>query len=181
MTLESRFESPGTLRKPGPIGRGIRLLVGIWALYALLTFLAGAERFLSTEAPTHSSFWLAVAIAFYAFPYVVNIGFTRSWGRKPQYMILVATALAAGWSLVQYGSLWAPPLGALLLVWLLYVFGHLGVSLVLASAIATPGCEMRAIPHLWTLLTGRATYEHYCPGMFNPIDRWEANLSSRAS
>ena len=32
---------------------------------------------------------------------------------------------------------------------------------------------MRAIPHLWTVLTGKATKEHYCPGPLDRIDKWE--------
>ena len=60
-------------------------------------------------------------------------------------------------------------------MWLtvLYVFGHLGLSFLLSAVIATPGCEMRAIPHLWTLLTGRATREHHCPGFLDSLDAWE--------
>ena len=50
----------------------------------------------------------------------------------------------------------------------------LGISVVLSALIATPACEMRSIPHLRTLTTGRATKEH-CPGALDRIDRWEAN------
>ena len=39
----------------------------------------------------------------------------------------------------------------------------------------TPGCEMRALPHLWMLATGRETAEHFCPtGFLDSLDRWEA-------
>jgi hypothetical protein len=71
------------------------------------------------------------------------------------------------------GATWSPVAGALFYGWIVYTFGHLGISLLLASAIATPGCEMRAISHLWTILTVRATKEHYCPGVLDPVDRWE--------
>ena len=32
---------------------------------------------------------------------------------------------------------------------------------------------MRAIPHLYTMLTGNQIKEHYCPGFIDNIDRWE--------
>ena len=60
----------------------------------------------------------------------------------------------------------------------MYAFGHLSLSFLLSTAIATPGCEMRAIPHLWTLVTGRATKEHYCPGALDSIDRWETRRAT---
>lgn len=53
-----------------------------------------------------------------------------------------------------------------------------GFSFVLSALIGTPGCEMRSIPHLWTLVTGRETQEHYCPGIIDTVDRWEAAGSS---
>jgi len=43
--------------------------------------------------------------------------------------------------------------------------------------LATPGCEMRAIPHLLSLVTGQEAKEHYCPvGPLHRIDKWEASL-----
>ena len=68
-------------------------------------------------------------------------------------------------------------LAGLTVVWLSYVYGHLGLSLLIASVIGTPGCEMRAIPHLSTIVTGRETAEHYCPGFFNGLDKWEGRKS----
>jgi len=79
------------------------------------------------------------------------------------------------------GAWWTPPLGRLVWLFVLYTFGHLGISFVVSSAIATPGCEMRGLPHLWTLLTGRRTREHYCPGFFDRLDAWEARRGIQAS
>ena len=59
------------------------------------------------------------------------------------------------------------------MAWVYYWFVHLGFSFFLAAVLATPGCEMRSIPHLWTLITRRATKEHYCPGFLDRLDRWE--------
>ena len=69
----------------------------------------------------------------------------------------------------------------LFLVWVVYTFGHLSLSFLLSAPIATPGCEMRAIPHLWTVLMGRATEEHYCLGALDAIDRWEVRRATEQS
>ena len=79
--------------------------------------------------------------------------------------------MVAGWLVGD--SWWTPVLGRYVWLTVFYVFGHLGLSFLLSAVIATPGCEMRAIPHLWTLVTGRATREHYCPGFLDRVDAWE--------
>ena len=106
---------------------------------------------------------------------MVNIGFTRNWRRGPQVAIAACAALATVIDLAIYGTWWAPPLGLFVLAWLIYFAAHLGLSFILSALLATPGCEMRAIPHLWTLSTRRPTKEHYCPSFIDRLDRWEAN------
>ena len=75
--------------------------------------------------------------------------------------------------LIIYGQVWGPPLGALAYAMTVYTFGHLGVSFVLAAFLATPGCEMRAMPDLLGRLTGRMAQEHHCPAFIQPLDNWE--------
>ncbi|NIS22576.1 hypothetical protein GWN42_27905 [candidate division KSB1 bacterium] len=80
---------------------------------------------------------------FLIFPYVINLGFSHNWGRRPQ-AILLGLAL---FGLSKYGSFW-PTLGWLVLVWLIYVSGHLGASFLLAAILGMPGYEMRVFHHL---------------------------------
>lgn len=178
MAIESKFEKFGTLEKPGPIGRIVRLAFGLICLNFVWVLITGGT-WLANNITTDLAFWFALVMGFLVFPYVVNIGFTQSWGRRPQFIIIILAVGAGVWSLIQDGDVWGAPLGWLVVVWLFYVYSHLGISLVLSSIIATPGCEMRAIPHLWTLITGKETKEHYCPGLFNPIDAWESKLKSK--
>ncbi len=173
--LETHFEPAGSLDPPGPIGRLLRLAIGLWLLLALSNLLFGGWSALVSEgAPTRWEWWLFMAVAFWLLPPVVNIGFTRSWRRKPQAVLAVALGSAVVADLVLYGTWWAPPLGALVWLWLVYFSAHLGGAFVLSAIIATPGCEMRAFPQLWTRLTGRETKEHYCPSFIDRLDHWEA-------
>jgi hypothetical protein len=170
-----RFDAPGTLERPGPLGRMIRLLVGgflLWNFYLFLT-LVGPEHLDNTTVLIWfvATGWLV--------PYVVNIGWGVQWGMWPRIALIALWAVAGLVGLVIQGELASPPLWFVLKWSSLYVMGHLGVSFFLSGIIATPGCEMRAIPHLLGLASGRARAEHYCPGFVDTVDRWERSLLSK--
>lgn len=173
MSTTTKFEKSGTLNKPGAIGRLVRFAFGFLCLWFLTALTTEGSYLLRTQVPRHPGWWFGIAMGFYVFPYVVNIGWTRSWGRWPQWVLGVLAGLASAVSFVWYGRFWGPPLGGLLLIWLWYVYAHLGVSFLLSSILGTPGCEMRALPHLWTIVSGQKTREHFCPGFLEKIDRWE--------
>ncbi len=184
--IETQFEEAGTLKPPKLIGRIVRLLVGVllfWMVYrlivdALYPMLVLGQGWTTSSPPRIWLFWVFLAWAFYTTPYVINIGFTKNWRRRPQWVIAGVAALLLAVDLVIYGAWWAGPLAVFVYLWLTYFAVHLGVSCVLSSMLATPGCEMRAIPHLWMLVTGRATKEHYCPGLFDRLDKWEDKVRS---
>ena len=116
--------------------------------------------------------WFAIVIGFLSLGYVVNLGLNRDWGYRPQIVLTALIAVAVIADLVIYGSLWAPPLGLLVFVWLLLEFLPLGVAFVLAAALGTPGCEMRSYNHLAAKLTGQNPTEHFCPGGVDFADKW---------
>lgn len=172
--VELRFSEPGSLPRPGPVGRTVRLLIGLWLLYALVLLVQDTSAFVHAETlPRSTSFWLFVLIAFHVTPYVVNIGFGRNWRHASQIVVAGAGVGLLALDLAVYGRVWAPPLGLFMWVWLAYFSLHLGGSFVLSALLATPGCEMRALPHAWGMLRGTTVSEHYCPGPFDGLDRWE--------
>jgi len=165
---------PGSLEKPGPIGRVVRLILGILCLYGLYELVRVAPYFASDPIGLLPGMGLMILIAFCIFNYVVNIGFSRDWHRIP---VLVSLAVFVVMALVSYlavGTPNSPILGIPILVWLGYFFTHLGISFILASVLGTPGCEMRAIPQLLGKFTHRDSKEHRCPvSIINGIDNWE--------
>ena len=172
---ETRFEKQGSLPKPGPIGRLVRLALGALCLYGVYG-LYQAWSYYGIEAPISEPTWIITfAVAVWLIPPVVNIGFMKNWGRRPRWFVVIGAAVLAVVSRVGWGSWIGPPLGIFVSAVIFYTLGHLGLSFVLSAILGTPGCEMRAIPHLWTLLTGRDTREHYCPGWIDGVDRWELN------
>ena len=177
MSTQLALDKPGTLIRPGIIGRTTRFLFAAACFYAFWSVLDHGDAFLVSTPTALTKAVAAMAVAFWLFPYVVNIGFSKGWGRWPQVAIILLLLAAAAGSWVSYGGIFGPPVGLVMFVWLVYVFGHLGVSFALSSVLATPGCEMRAIPHLLSLVTGQEAKEHYCPvGPLHRIDKWEASL-----
>ena len=174
LPLELKLDRPGTLSPPGPIGRLVRLGWGGFLGLAAYSTWTGRAGLVGWTVPVQPFWWLGNAVLLAVFPYVVNIGYGVAWGAWPRRV--AATAFLAGVSvnLLATGAPWSPTLAWAVIAWQLYVMAHLGGSFVLAAIIGTPGCEMRAIPHLWTLVTGRPTEEHYCPGHIDAVDRWEA-------
>ena len=136
-----------------------------------------ARFFLQGRALGDPNLWIVALIGLYAFPDVVNIGFGKALRRSYLYgglLALTGVAAVVGWTVG--GSPLAPPLAIVVSAWLLYTFSHLGISFLLASLLATPGCEMRSLPQLWGFVSRKTAKEHYCPGVLTPIDRWEARF-----
>jgi hypothetical protein len=166
-----RFRRPGTLVRPGPIGRAVRLLLGLalaFAVWQLVMYSDVADL-------RYPLFWFWALFSLWLLPAVVNIGFGRIWGNWPLRLTAVGLAgVAALTSHFVYGQLDAPPLWWVVWSLMTYTLGHLGISFLLAALLGTPGCEMRAIPHLIGLITSHARREHYCPGFLDRLDHWEA-------
>jgi hypothetical protein len=170
---------PGSLERPGAMGRIVRLVLGIacfYALYELITYRAGI---ISTPVSALPNIALLVLVAFLIINYVVNIGFGRSWRRWPSLVSVAAMLVLAAVSWLSFGTPDHVLLGFALWVWLIYFFAHLGSSFVLSAIIATPGCEMRSIPELYGRMTGRPSREHHCPAsLISKIDAWEQGAGS---
>lgn len=167
---------PGSLARTGPVGRLMRLALGaacLWALWELVANV-GAVIAAPIAAAVHPSVALLIAMAFWVISYLVNIGFSKSWGRRPAYASLAGFLAMGVVAFVIHGELNSPILGVPLFAWLTYFYGHLGLSFVVASVLATPGCEMRAIPELVGRMTGHGSAEHHCPSpLITKIDEWE--------
>ena len=109
MSTELRLDEPGTLPRPGVIGRTVRLLLAALCLFALWRILEHRGDFLDSTPTALAQFVVAIAVAFWVFPLVVNIGFSKGWKRRPQVAIvlLLLVAAAAGWAF--YGGILGPP------------------------------------------------------------------------
>ncbi len=133
------FEKPGTFPRPGLVGRGIRLVAGAVLLYFFVVVLRNFPAYVSSQVPTHPLLWAGVAFSVYALPEVAGIPFGRDLGRWPRLVFGGLGVAAVIFNLARYSSWWGPPLGLLLFLLLAYVTGALGISFLLAGALAVPG------------------------------------------
>jgi hypothetical protein len=174
-TTDLKLTSAGSLPKPGPIGRIVRLGFGVFCLLYVLELwgLRGHPMTASGQIP--SLLWNGAIFGVFLVSYVVNIGFSQSWKKWPAIFSILGLAGVAGISKILYGDYESVLTAYALFIWLFYIFTHLGLAFVLAAVLGTPGCEMRAFHHLWSVVTGKTTKEHVCPiGPLTPIDNWEA-------
>ena len=178
-TTQSSFKEPGSIEQPRIIGRIVRFLIGIACLDLVRQIVDDIPGMIERGWPVNFVSVCTILLGFYLLKRVINLGFTLNENYRAQIIVALVTLIIIllEWSLGHL--LFSEISTAFLMFWMTYVYGHLGISFALSAIIKTPGCEMRAIPQLWTLMTGRKTLEHHCPGFLNNIDNWEKNLNKR--
>jgi hypothetical protein len=137
-----RFESTGTLGRPGPIGRWWRIANGTGVFAIIIWIVANFPTYVRSDAPSLLGavlIFLGVFAAFANLQSTINIGFTRNWGTWPMAVAAVPFLAAVVFDLLQYQHVWGPPPGVLALTFMVLVFGHLGLSFTLAGVFAVPG------------------------------------------
>ncbi len=174
-TTDLKLEECGTLPKPGPVGRLVRLGFGsacIWYVVGLWDVRAD----LFTEYGIRPLIWNGMLPGFFLISYVINIGYSRAWGKRPAIVSGVIILILVAYGYFILGAVGTYILARTIWAWELYLFSHLGSAFFIAALISTPGCEMRAFHNLFTRMTGIPTKEHQCPvGPLHPIDQWEAS------
>lgn len=176
-STDLNLEQPGSLPRPGTIGRLVRLGFGVACIYYVISLWDVRGDLLFDQSSIRPLIWNGILPTLFLVSYVVNIGFSRAWRKRPAIVTAASMLIAAGVGFSQSETLQSPFLANTVWAFELYLFTHLGVSFLLAAVLATPGCEMRSIHHLYANVTGRPAVEHRCPvGPLSAIDRWETRL-----
>ena len=174
-TTDLKLDEPGTLPKPGPVGRLARLAFGALCLWYVFGLVELSGSLVTGDGHIQSVIWNGVLPGLFLVSYVINIGYSRAWKKWPAIASAGMLLLVGAIGYQTNGVVETECLARFIWVWLLYVFAHLGVSFALSGIIGTPGCEMRAIHDLYSRLTGVPTKEHRCPvGPLHHVDQWEA-------
>ena len=173
-TTDLKLDEPGSLPRPGPVGRLVRLGFGILCLWYVYGLIQVSGNLIAANGSIRPAIWNGIIFGLFLVSYVVNIGFSRAWKKWPAVVSAAALAIIAGVGYALEGTIETNLLARSIWIWEFYVFSHLGFAFVIAAVIGTPGCEMRAFHDLYSKLTGVPTKEHYCPvGPLHPIDQWE--------
>ncbi|MDX1403311.1 MAG: hypothetical protein R3192_02175 [Woeseiaceae bacterium] len=174
-TTDLNLVEPGSLQRPGSLGRIVRIALGFMCASLVKGLLEVSGQLLTVGGQIRSFMIFGLLAGLYLISYVVNIGFSRDWKKWPAIVSAAIFVAISGFGIVTEGRLQTELLARALWAWQMYVFIHLGAAFIIAGLIGTPGCEMRAFHDLYSRLTGKPTKEHYCPvGPLHPIDRWEA-------
>lgn len=166
----------------GAIGRILRILAGGFQLYFVWAAVYYFSALRNIPFENQPVFWAFTALGIYFLPWAINLGFHRIFriGHRWWFGALALGAAAAGsWSFFQYQSFWQPILSTYVIAAAIYAHGHIGISNLLAGIIGLRGCEMRVIPYLIDRVSGNDTELALCPGLWTPIDRWEAGLRQK--
>ena len=174
--LETNEQS---IPRAGAIGRLLRALTGGFQLYFVWSaaYYFSALRYIPYE--NQPVFWAFTALGIYFLPWAINLGFHKIFriSRRWWFGALALGALAAaGWGYLHYPSYWQPVLSTYLMIAAIYAHGHIGISNILAAVTGIRGCEMRVVPYVVARMSGKDPELVLCPGIWTPIDRWEAGL-----
>lgn len=173
-STDLKLQECGSLSKPGPIGRLVRLVFGALSLYYIFGLWTIRQDVLTGNGDVQPLIWNGILPALLLISYVVNIGFSRAWKKWPAIIALSIMLGAGVFGFMQSGHVETMILAKAIWSVELFTFAHLGLSFVLAALLATPGCEMRAAFHLFSKITGKPTKEHHCPvDPLNSLDKWE--------
>jgi len=174
-TTDLKLSDPGSLPRPGPVGRIVRLSFGMLCLWQVTGLLQVTGDLLSNDGHIKPVVWNGILIGLFLVSYVVNIGFSKTWKKWPALISAGVFLLIAGFGYVTQSVFETNLLAQVIWGWELYVFSHLGLAFILSGIIGSAGCEMRAFHELYSRVTGVPTKEHYCPiGPLHSIDQWEA-------
>ena len=179
-TTDLKLDDAGSLPRPGPAGRIVRLAFGLLCASYVAGLIVISDDLMTVDDHIRSLVWNGVLGSLFLISYIVNIGFSRAWKKWPALVSAVVLLVVAAFGYLTQGTIETGVLARVVWGWELYVFSHLGISFILASVIGTPGCEMRALHDLYSRLTGSPTKEHYCPiGPLHSIDQWESSRFRR--
>jgi hypothetical protein len=177
-TTDLKLDEPGSLPRPGPIGRLVRLAFGVMCAWYVQVLFAVSNQIIGPDDHVRSLVWNGTAVGLFLISYVINIGFSRSWKKWPAIVSAALFLVVAGFGYFTSGVFESDLLARAMWTWNFYLYAHLGLAFIISALIATPGCEMRAFHDLFSRITGVPTKEHYGPvGPLHPIDQWEAGRS----
>ncbi len=135
----SNFRPAGTFPRPGLLGRSVRILIGLVALY----FFVQAARILSGiwqgGVPSSGLFWAVAALALATLPAIIDPVVGRPVGHR---LRLAGIALALGMAVLDWTTgqqLPGPWLARLAELLLLTFTGLAGISHLLAGLLGVPG------------------------------------------
>jgi hypothetical protein len=173
-TTDLKLDQPGTLPKPGPVGRAVRVALGLLCAWYVKGLVNVSDSLIAGDGHIRTAIRNGIILGLFLVSYVIDIGFSRAWGKRPAIASALVLTAVGGLGYFLQGNIETAMFARTIWAWEVYLFSHLGLAFLIAGTIGTPGCEMRALHDLYSRVSGVPTKEHYCPiGPIHPIDQWE--------
>jgi len=132
-TTDLSLDEPGSLPRPGPIGKLVRLAFGALCLSHVYWLVQISSSLLDADGHVRSLIWNGTVVGLFLISYVINIGFSRAWKKWPAIASAGAFLLLGAYGYFTAGTAETELLARALWLWEFYVFSHLGSAFILAA------------------------------------------------
>jgi hypothetical protein len=78
-----KLDDPGTLARPGPLGKAVRLAFGVLSLWYVYGLWRITGDLIDNEGHIRQLIWNGVIVGLFLVSYIINIGFTKDWKKWP--------------------------------------------------------------------------------------------------
>ena len=103
-TTDLKLDKPGSLPRPGPIGRIVRLAFGLLCLWYVVSLIQFIGNLLDADGHIRPIIWNGIIIGLFLISYVVNIGYSRAWKKWSVIISASIFLLTAGIGYITQGS-----------------------------------------------------------------------------
>jgi hypothetical protein len=136
MTAEA---STPALPRPGPIGRIVRLVLGLGLVWLVYDHLFGFHWTFESDHIDAVGLIFIALVSLYLIPYLGMVLGRGKWSNRSRWTLLGGYAALGAWSWFRTGDFQGPILDVPALAVELVLLGLLGISFVLAAVLAVPG------------------------------------------
>ena len=100
-TTDLKLDEPGSLPKPGPVGRLVRLALGLLCAWYVKDLIDVSGSLIAGDGHIRAVNWNGIIPGLFLVSYIINIGFSRAWGKRPAIVsaIVLASVAAFGYLL----------------------------------------------------------------------------------
>ena len=85
-TTDLKLDDAGSLPRPGPAGRIVRLAFGALCASYVVGIIDISDDLIGDDGHIRAVIWNGVVMGLFLISYVVNIGFSRAWGKWPAFV-----------------------------------------------------------------------------------------------
>ncbi len=82
-TTDLKLDEAGTLPRPGPIGRLVRLAYGLLCFWFVSYLIQISPNLIDASGHVRQGIWNGIFPGLFLISYVVNIGYSRAWKKWP--------------------------------------------------------------------------------------------------